>query len=90
MEYDRMYFDSLRPETRKKILARSKLEGDFGRLEDIANSILKKEVVPESSVYRCHKCKGNRIEIIQNQTRSADEGTTTFYKCSECGHGWRN
>ena len=39
-----------------------------------------------SSVYTCKKCKKNKCQVTQRQTRSADEPATTFVKCMECGY----
>jgi len=39
----------------------------------------------KSSIYTC-KCGSNDIRIREVQTRSADEGSTIFYICMQCGH----
>ena len=41
---------------------------------------------PTSNVYRCKKCKKNKCQVTQRQTRSADEPATTFVKCIECDY----
>ncbi|KNC48923.1 DNA-directed RNA polymerase III subunit RPC10 [Thecamonas trahens ATCC 50062] len=38
----------------------------------------------------CEKCDNNQAYFMTIQIRSADEPMTEFYKCSECGHQWRN
>ncbi|OIR58581.1 MAG: DNA-directed RNA polymerase III subunit RPC10 [Amphiamblys sp. WSBS2006] len=37
----------------------------------------------------CPNCAHTKAFYIQMQTRSADEGSTLFYKCCECGHSWK-
>jgi|ERR1700733_13382987 len=87
MNYSRAYFESLTKSDRKKILLRSEITGDFEDVDSILASLFKVDEVSESSVYKCAKCKGRRIEIIQKQIRSTDEGVTIFFSC-ECGHNW--
>jgi DNA-directed RNA polymerase subunit M len=38
----------------------------------------------------CEKCGHNEAVWWMLQTRSADEPTTQFYRCSKCSHTWRN
>lgn len=38
----------------------------------------------------CPKCGHSRAFFLQIQTRSADEPMTTFYKCVQCGHRWKD
>jgi DNA-directed RNA polymerase subunit M/transcription elongation factor TFIIS len=38
----------------------------------------------------CSRCSKNNIVVKQLQTRSADEGATTFYSCLDCGKKWRD
>jgi transcription factor S len=38
----------------------------------------------------CPRCKHNKAEYFQLQTRSADEPATTFYQCMKCGKRWRD
>jgi DNA-directed RNA polymerase subunit M len=37
----------------------------------------------------CPKCEHKRAYWWLQQTRSADEPPTQFYRCTECGHTWR-
>ena len=37
----------------------------------------------------CPKCNNYRAYYQQLQIRSSDEPMTTFYKCTQCGHRWR-
>lgn len=37
----------------------------------------------------CPKCTCRRAYFQMLQIRSADEPMTTFYKCVECGHRWK-
>ena len=34
-------------------------------------------------------CTNRRAYFYQLQTRSADEPMTTFYRCTECAHQWK-
>ena len=38
---------------------------------------------------QCRKCGSTMVEWHQRQTRSADEGITTFCQCRRCGKRWR-
>ncbi|MDQ3837995.1 MAG: transcription factor S [Thermoproteota archaeon] len=38
----------------------------------------------------CPKCGNKNAFWWMLQTRSADEATTQFYRCTKCGHTWRN
>jgi DNA-directed RNA polymerase III subunit RPC11 len=37
----------------------------------------------------CPKCEHAKAYFMQIQIRSADEPSTIFYKCCQCGHQWR-
>ena len=37
----------------------------------------------------CPKCEGSKAYFKQIQIRSADEPSTIFYKCVDCGFEWR-
>ncbi|TIA26781.1 hypothetical protein D6C81_00449 [Aureobasidium pullulans] len=36
----------------------------------------------------CPKCDHDKLKFRDVQTRGADEGSTIFYKCTACGHGY--
>jgi DNA-directed RNA polymerase subunit M len=38
----------------------------------------------------CTKCGNDTAYWWMLQTRSADEATTQFYRCTKCSHTWRN
>ncbi|TIA00545.1 hypothetical protein D6C83_09032 [Aureobasidium pullulans] len=37
----------------------------------------------------CPKCDHDKLKFRDVQTRGADEGSTIFYKCPACGHGFK-
>lgn len=42
-----------------------------------------------SEDFTCYKCKSNKCNYYQMQTRSADEPMTTFVTCLNCGNRWK-
>jgi DNA-directed RNA polymerase subunit M/transcription elongation factor TFIIS len=38
----------------------------------------------------CRRCKSSQVDFIQRQTRSADEGITTFFTCRKCLKRWKS
>ncbi|MBS3055577.1 MAG: hypothetical protein J4452_03755 [Candidatus Aenigmarchaeota archaeon] len=38
----------------------------------------------------CPNCEHGEAAWWMQQTRSADEPPTLFYKCIKCGYGWRS
>ena len=41
------------------------------------------------SFYTCGKCKSDKVEHTQRQTRSSDEPMTVFCNCLNCGKRWK-
>lgn len=61
-------------------------------LEDIETNILPKVlgIGKLKSMMSCNKCgPGAYVRTHGRQTRSADEGETTFCECTKCGTKWR-
>jgi len=69
--------------------AKEKMEEVSRKLLDAANADYDKKNIRESSLYQCKKCKSRKISKEEKQTRSGDEPMTSFFKCIECGAGWK-
>ena len=48
-----------------------------------------KDTMPTIEI-ECEKCGNNEAFWWMLQTRSADEPTTQFYRCTKCEYTWRN
>ena len=66
--------DELNPEKYDKINRKKELEE------------YKKNNQATSSVFECRKCKNRKCQVVQRQTRAADEPATTIVTCMECGY----
>ncbi|QIH04916.1 transcription elongation factor S-II [Dasineura jujubifolia toursvirus 2a] len=42
----------------------------------------------DEGMFECRKCKSKKIFTMSKQTRSGDEATTVFARCSQCKFGW--
>uniref|UniRef100_A0A6C0I1C0 TFIIS-type domain-containing protein n=1 Tax=viral metagenome TaxID=1070528 RepID=A0A6C0I1C0_9ZZZZ len=47
------------------------------------------KVEASTDMYTCKKCKSKKCTYYELQTRSADESTTIFVSCLNCGKNWR-
>lgn len=47
------------------------------------------DLVASTDMYKCRKCKSKRCTYYEMQTRSADEPTTVFVTCLDCGKHWK-
>ncbi len=70
--------DKIKKEKKKDSSVLNILDGDEG-----------KETLPSIKI-DCEKCGNNEAVWWMLQTRSADEPTTQFYRCTKCNHTWRN
>ncbi len=48
-----------------------------------------KEVLPKVTDVHCPQCGNREAYWWSVQTRSADEPMTQFFRCTQCGHTWR-
>ena len=64
----------------------------FSKDINILNSeIFKNKEINTTDQFKCPKCKNNKCVYFQLQTRSADEGITSFITCINegCGFNWK-
>lgn len=59
--------------------------GPITMVGDDANRI---EVLPTTSI-ECSQCRNKEAEWWLVQTVGAGEPSTQFYRCTKCGHTWR-
>ncbi len=51
--------------------------------------LYKKQEEAFTTLYTCGRCKQNKASYFLKQVRSADEATTVFFTCLNCGNKWR-
>jgi len=67
----------------------SRIFDTYRTLENEEIEFTENPCVVVEGVLECGKCKSRRTFSFQRQTRSADEGATTFAQCAQCGNRWR-
>ena len=66
----------------------SALKEEGKKVEEVA-VVEKEEKVNVIIDAECPKCKNEKAETWEVQTRSVDEPPTRFHKCTKCSHTWR-
>ena len=69
----------------KKIKEEDETVSEFNVLDENEG----KEALPSIKI-DCEKCGNDEAVWWMLQTRSADEPTTQFYRCTKCSHTWRD
>ena len=55
----------------------------------LKHSSVAKPIVQGNGMFTCGRCKSKKTTYYQLQTRSADEGLTTFVQCQNCNNRWK-
>ena len=74
----------------KKILKNHSIYDTYRDIQDEEDHFLLHPFTIEEGVLECSRCGSKRTISYQKQTRSADEGSTTFAKCVDCKKQWRH
>lgn len=74
-----------KPKKRIKIESSEKLE----KKEEVAIVKEDSDTTYPTVEMECPKCGHKKAYFWTQQTRSADESETKFYKCIKCKHTWR-
>ena len=70
----------INPERWKDIIDKKKIRDE---------SKLTTGVKSNTSLYTCKRCKSKECTFVEVQTRSADEASTIYVTCNNCGKNWR-
>ena len=65
-----------------RVLIEKKMKRDASKYDD--------NIQASTDMYTCRKCKSKRCTYYEMQTRSADEPSTIFVTCLDCGKHWRS
>lgn len=80
-------FKTKRGQDEKAKKQESKKTGSDGSLTVMEGETI--DALPTTSI-ECPQCKHDMAFWWMLQTRSADEATTQFFRCTKCSHTWRN
>lgn len=75
-----MTHQEMNPEHWKELIERKIKRDSFKFTNNIEAS---------TDMFTCRKCKSKRCTYYEMQTRSADEPTTVFVTCLDCGKHWK-
>ena len=70
-------------------ISRSIVHTEREKLVVIEQGTEQPRTLPVAKDVTCPKCGHNEAYYWVMQTRRADEPPTRFYKCTKCGHVWR-
>jgi len=71
-----------------KIGWRSTIYNDVKQKLDEVDLYLEKPFEVEEGVSKCGKCGCEKVFTFPKQTRSGDESTSTFCRCTNCNNSW--
>ncbi|MBI2105650.1 transcription factor S [Candidatus Woesearchaeota archaeon] len=72
------------PLAKEKVILKEEIKNKE-RVEVVDSDV---EINPKIDI-ECPNCGHGKAFFWSLQTRAADEGETSFYKCTKCNHKWR-
>ena len=79
-----------------KIAFMTHQELDYDRWKEFIDAKSKRDknkfetnMAASTDTFTCRKCKGKKCTYMSVQTRSADEPSTIFVTCLDCGNRWK-
>lgn len=78
--YAFMTHQEMKPSIWKELLEKKAL---------MENSKFETDLVANTDMFTCGKCKSKKCSYYTMQTRSADEPETIFISCLDCGKNWK-
>lgn len=77
-----------RPLKKEKLILKENLSKDKKKIIVMGKGVEAMEF-PKTRII-CPKCENAEAYWWMQQTRSADEAATIFYRCLKCSHNWRS
>ena len=89
-----MYFVSSRDDAPRQLQQLKRFRGNFVysifyELPPTTTTQNQKQIQKEEGLIKCPTCESFNVKFYQKQTRSADEGATTFCTCQSCKYAWK-
>ena len=73
--------------TEKLFFAKQEQQRSRSEKDDVYSELMKKYTAKSLPCQRCHRCT---VTFSHKQTRSVDEGMTSFFACTSCGFQWKD
>ena len=83
------YLKNSQKEQTRDLIIRNSPVFDRSRKRNFLEITKDLRTVKVESYKACPKCKQYHVDSFSKQVRSGDEGETTFNKCTDCGHQWK-
>lgn len=83
------YLKSSENQRSREMIIRNSPVFDNSRKRNFLEITKDLRTVKVESYKQCPRCKQFHVDSFSKQVRSGDEGETTFNKCSDCGHQWK-
>ncbi len=83
------YLKNSQKEQSRDLIIRNSPVFDSSRKRNFLEITKDLRTVKVESYKPCPKCKQYHVDSFSKQVRSGDEGETTFNKCTDCGHQWK-
>ena len=71
------------------ICSSSSIPMDVDEIEKMILDVTERKIKREEDGIKCKNCNKNTVTFMEIQSRSADEGASVFYSCTNCLAHWK-